>query len=156
MARVMQRSFLGVFLAIPLSAKSDQAPPPPYLMTGANTVTIAVEWDAESLVGVVPEALESVENLSGGINVYFVEGGTGITPYSSAYAYLDVKDPANDGATARHILGGWYGPDPKVSLAMQTYFAAPVETGASTQNPNGNEWIGRGGDETGTIRACCV
>lgn len=147
---VARAGVLGALLALPLGAQAEDAPPPPYLMTGANTVTIAVQWDAASLEGVIPDALTAVDDLSGGINVYYVEGGTGIAPYSSAYAYVNVQDP--EGGTARHILGGWYGPDPKVAQAMQTHFAAPVEPGDSTQSAEGDSWTGQGGDGTGMIK----
>lgn len=55
------------------------------------------------------------------------------------------------GTPARYIIGGWYGPDPKVPEAMQTHFNAEVLTGDSSQTENGDTWIGTGGDGSGSI-----
>lgn len=133
-------------------AAAEDAPPPPYLMTQANTVTIAVTWEAESLAGILPEGVVPAPDMSGGLNVYDADGGYGLSPYSAAYAYVNVTgwDSAS-GAPARYIIGGWYGPDPKVSAAMRTHFNANVGTGDAAQTEDGETWTGRGGDDTGAI-----
>ncbi|SDJ27626.1 hypothetical protein [Lutimaribacter saemankumensis] len=134
------------------AAGAETAPPPPYLMTGANTVTIAVTWDAASLDGLLPDGVEPADDLSGGLNVYDAEGGFGLTPYSAAYAYINVKGfDSAIGAPARYIIGGWYGPDPKVAAAMNTHFNAGVGTGDANQSGSGDTWTGTGGDGTGSI-----
>jgi hypothetical protein len=133
-------------------AMAEEAPPPPYLMTGANTVTIAVTWDAESLQGLLPDGIVPADDLSGGLNVYTAEGGYGLSPYSAAYAYINVKGwDAVGGGAARYILGGWYGPDPKVAAAMRTHFFAEVGAGESSQSEDGDTWTGTGGDGQGSI-----
>lgn len=153
----MKKHLMSALVAggLPLAAHTaaaDDLPPPPYLMTGANTVTIALQWDADSVAPLLPESLTVADDLSGGINVYYVDAAVGLSAYSSAYAYINVKDPEAEGALARHILGGWYGPEPKVSAAMKTYFGAPVAPGSSNQMAEGETWVGEGGDGDGMIR----
>ena len=139
--------------ALASPAAGEEAPPPPYLMTGANTVTIAVTWQADSLDGLLPAGVVPLEDFSGGLNVYDTEGGFGLGPYSAAYAYVNVQGwESVDGTPARHILGGWYGPDPRVAGAMRSHFNAPVTPGAATQGAEGTAWVGNGGAEDGTIR----
>ncbi|MFO7854385.1 MAG: hypothetical protein R6V44_04015 [Paracoccaceae bacterium] len=140
-------------LLLALPAAAEEAPPPPWLMTGANTVTVAVTWNEAAVGALLPEGVVPAADLSGGVNVYRTEGGYGFGPYESAYAYVNVEgwDSAS-GAPARYILGGWYGPDPKVAAAMRRRFGAAVETGESAQRAEGEDWIGEGGDGTGAIR----
>ena len=141
---------VAALLAVPAAA--EMAPPPPYLMTGANTVTIAVTWDADSISGLLPDGVDPADDLSGGLNIYDAEGGFGLTPYSAAYAYINVKGfDSVVGAPARYILGGWYGPDPKVADAMNTHFNAGVGTGDANQTGEGDTWTGTGGDGSGSI-----
>lgn len=143
---------IGVSALLATSAAAETAPPPPYLMTGANTVTIAVTWEADSLSGLLPAGVEPADDLSGGLNIYDAEGGFGLTPYSAAYAYINVKEfDSAIGAPARYILGGWYGPDPKVAAAMNTHFNAGVGIGDASQSGAGDTWTGTGGDDTGSI-----
>lgn len=143
--RMMAGIAFAMMAALP--ARAEDAPPPPYLMTEANTVTIAVQWDAESLKTILPPGIVPVDDLSGGLNVYTAERGYGLSPYSAAYAYVNVTgwDTVQGGA-ARHIIGGWYGPDAKVAAAMRQHFGAAVETGQSSQRAEGDTWIGEGGD----------
>ena len=144
---------LAVAATAPGFVLAEDSPPPPYLMTDANTVTIAVTWDADSLDGILPEGVMPAEDLSGGLNVYDADGGYGLTPYSAAYAYVNVKGwNSSSNAPARFIIGGWYGPDPKVSKAMRTHFNADVKTGDASQSADNESWIGTGGDEAGTIK----
>lgn len=58
---------------------------------------------------------------------------------------------ASDGSPARFIIGGWYGPDPKVAKAMGENFYADVATGDASQREDGDTWTGIGGDGTGEI-----
>ncbi|WP_372893002.1 hypothetical protein [Rhodosalinus sp.] len=150
--RYATAAVLTTLSAMALPAAAENAPAPPYLMTDANTVTIAVTWKAESLTGLLPAGVTPAEDLSGGLNVYDAEAGYGLTPYSAAYAYVNLAgwDSAS-GAPARHILGGWYGPDPKVAAAMRTHFGAAVATGDAGQTEDGDLWTGTGGDGAGTI-----
>ena len=94
------------------AAGAETAPPPPYLMAGAATVTIAVTWDADSLEGLLPDGVEPADDLSSGSNVYDAEGGFGLTPYIAAYANIKVKGfDSVIGVPPRYINGGWYGLD---------------------------------------------
>jgi len=151
-AKVAYAALVISGLSAPMVTADQVAPPPPYLMTGANTVTIAVKWDAASLDGLLPDGVVAVDGLTGGLNVYTADGGFGLSPYSAAYAYVDVTGwDSSVGASARFILGGWYGPDPKVAAAMRTHFFSDVGTGDASQSETGDTWTGTGGDDQGTI-----
>lgn len=140
-------------LAAALPATAEDAPPPPWLMSGANTVTIAVTWGAEGVAAALPAGVVPAADLSGGVNIYYTEGGYGLGAYTSAYAYVNVQGwDSAAGAPARYILGGWYGPDPKVAAAMRARFGAAVTPGSSAQEAAGADWTGMGGDDTGSIR----
>lgn len=140
-------------LALAPPAVADEAPPPPWLMTGANTVTIAVTWGAEGIAALLPAGVVPAANLSGGVNIYYTGGGYGLAAYTAAYAYVNVEGwNSADGALARYVLGGWYGPDPKVSAGLRDWFGAAVEAGESMQMAEGADWIGEGGDGVSSIR----
>lgn len=84
------------------------------------------------------------------MKVYEAEGGFGLTPYSAAYACINVKVFGSAiGAPAPYVIGGWYGLDPKVAAAMNTHFNAGVGTGDANQSGSGDTWTGTGGDGTG-------
>ncbi|HKK37556.1 MAG TPA: hypothetical protein VJ994_14795 [Paracoccaceae bacterium] len=151
MIRIAAAAFAAALLALPAAA--EEAPPPPWLMSGANTVTVAVTWGEAGVAALLPAGVVPAADLSGGINVYYTEGGYGFGPYESAYAYVNVQGwDSSAGVPARYILGGWYGPDPKVAAAMRGWFGADVQTGAASQRAEGDDWIGEGGDGTGMIR----
>ena len=130
-----------------------QAPPPPYLMAGVNTVTISVEWDPATVDAVLPPGIVPVEGYTGGINLYTAPQGYGINPYSAAYAYVSVEGyDSSDGSKARYIMQGYYGPNPDVTDALVEYFAIAVTTGDSAQEATMSgglsTWTGRGGQST--------
>jgi|GEM_PF-3106356 len=138
----------GLLAAVPAStaqAEEKKIPPPPYQMSGANTVTIAVQWDADTVDKLLPAGLKAVDGYSGGINVYTAPDGFGLTPYSAAYAYVSVQgfDSAN-GTNARYILQGYYGPNPGVAEAMRGHFGSAVSTGESRQQGDDQRWEGIG------------
>jgi len=139
----------GLLAAAPLSAglaeEKKMVPPPPYQMAGANTVTIAVQWDAATVDKLLPAGLKAVDGHTGGVNVYTAPNGFGLTPYSAAYAYVSVQGfDSADGTKARFILQGYYGPNPGVAKAMRTHFGSDVATGESSQRGDSQRWEGVG------------
>lgn len=151
-SRTVRALAAAAALALAAPAAAEDAPPPPWIMTGANTVTVAVIWDAASLEGLLPEGLEPADDVSGGVNIYTAEGGYGLSPYSAAYAYVNVKGRTTAaGAGARHVIQGYYGPDPKLAAAMRTWFGAVIDTGESSQRAADGTWTGEGGGDGATL-----
>ena len=135
---------LGLSLAAPATAE-DKAPPPPYQQANAYTVTIAVQWD-EAVRDLLPAGLQPVDGMSGGINIYTAPDGYGLAPYTAAYTYVSVAGyDAPGGTQARYILGGFYGPDPKVAAAMRDNYGSNVQAGEARQMAAGDAWQGVGG-----------
>src|ERR1700744_2692803 len=119
---------LGIGLAagaaltiMPMSPRAaDQISPPPYLVTGLNGVGINVVWDEAAVRKALPHGIEPGKEMTGGINIYSVERGNVIAPYSAAYFYVDVEGfDSPDGIKGRWMLAGAYGPDPKTSEAIK-------------------------------------
>ncbi len=144
------RTLAAVGLALGLSpvatsAAQDKAPPPPYQQANAYTVTIAVQWN-DSVRDMLPAGLQPVEGMTGGINIYTAPDGYGLAPYTAAYTYVSVTGyDAPGGTQARYILGGFYGPDPKVAAAMRDNYGSNVQAGESSQMAAGETWQGIGG-----------
>jgi hypothetical protein len=131
---------LGIGLAagaamtvMPMSPRAaDQISPPPYLVTGLNGVGINVVWDEATVRKALPHGIEPVKAMTGGINIYSVERGNVVAPYSAAYFYVDVEGfDSPDGIKGRWMLAGAYGPDPKTSEAIKQYNGMPVRPGSS-------------------------
>ncbi len=119
--------------AMPISPQAaDQLSPPPYLVTGLNGVEINVVWDEAAVRKALPRGIEPVKEVTGGINIYSVERGNVVAPYSAAYFYVDVEGfDSPDGVKGRWMLAGAYGPDPKTSEALRQYNGLPVRPGSS-------------------------
>jgi hypothetical protein len=126
-------------LAAPPSTAADEVLPPPYEVTGANGVGLAVVWDEAAVRKVLPHGIEPVKGMTGGINIYSVEHGYGIGPYSAAYFYVDIEGfDSPQGIKGRWMLAGVYGPDANTAAALKTYIGLPVRTGTSRIEPTGN------------------
>jgi hypothetical protein len=114
------------------SIAADQAPPPPYQMTGGHGVGIAVVWDEAAIRKALPQGIEPVKAMTGGINIYSVDRASGISAYSAAYFYVDIEGfDSPEGIKGRWMLAGVYGPNAKTSAALKGYSGFPVRTGTS-------------------------
>jgi hypothetical protein len=133
-----------VFAFVQVKA-ADQIQPPPYQIAGANGVNVAVVWDEATIRKALPPDIEPVKGMTGGINIYSVERGYVIGPYSAAYFYVDIEGfDSPEGIKARWMLAGVYGPQPKTSTALKTYGGFPVRPGTSRIEPaaDGKQAIG--------------
>ena len=75
----------------PSSMAQDEAPPPPYVMTGASGVVIEVTWEEAAIRAVLPKGITPVADMAGGIVIYQAAKSYGLGPYSSAYFYVNVE-----------------------------------------------------------------
>lgn len=143
----MNRSFSGflMFIARGLSLvigmtglgsglawAADATVPPPYLVTGSNHVIVGVAWEEEAVRKVLPAWLTPAPGMTGAINIYQADGGYGLTPFQSAYFWVDVEgfDSAS-GIKGRWMLEGVYGPEGRTTVAMRDFQGFPVRNGSS-------------------------
>jgi len=114
-------------------ALADEKPvPPPYLAAGTNHVIVGVVWDAAAIRTALPSWVTPVEGMTGAINIYQAERGYGLTPYQSAYFWVDVEGfDSPSGVKGRWMLQGVYGPQEKTSVAMKEFEGFPVRNGTS-------------------------
>ncbi|MFL5287465.1 MAG: hypothetical protein ACJ8AW_42450 [Rhodopila sp.] len=89
-------------------------------------------WDEAAVRKALPPGIEPAKGMTGGINIYSVQRGNTIAPYSAAYLYVDIEGyDSSDGIKGRWMLAGVYGPQPKTSAALKTYHGFPVRQGES-------------------------
>jgi hypothetical protein len=119
-------------LSAPTSKAEEKIQPPPYQMAGGNFVFVNVVWDEAAIRKALPPGIQPVSGMTGGINIYSVERGYVIGPYSAAYLYVDIEGfDSPEGVKGRWMLAGTYGPQPKTSAALKAYYGLPVRPGSS-------------------------
>ena len=112
---------------------ADEGPvPPPYLVTGSNHVIVGVVWDEKAVRNALPAGVVPVQGMTGAINIYSATGGYGLTPFQSAYFWIDIEgfDSAS-GIKGRWMLHGVYGPQEKTVVAMRDWEGFPIRNGTS-------------------------
>ena len=119
-------------LAAGIASAGESAVAPPYLVAGTNHIIVGVVWEEAAIRKALPAWVTPVEGMTGAINIYQAERGYGLTPYQSAYFWVDVEgyDSAS-GVKGRWMLQGIYGPDEKTSAALKEYIGLPVRNGTS-------------------------
>jgi hypothetical protein len=121
----------GIFASPPAQAE-DKIQPPPYAMSGLNAVSLGIVWDEAAVRKALPPGIVPVKEMTGGINIYSVERGYVIGPYSAAYFYVDIEGfDSPEGIKGRWMLAGAYGPQAKTSAALKEYYGLPVRQGSS-------------------------
>jgi hypothetical protein len=127
------------------TARADGLVAPPYLVAGTNHIIVGVVWDETAVRRALPAWVTPVEGMTGAINIYQAERGYGLTPYQSAYFWVDVEGyDSPSGVKGRWMLQGVYGPDEKTSAALKQYSGLPVRNGTSRfeQTSEGKAAIG--------------
>ena len=125
----------AVFTSVTSKAE-EKIQPPPYEVAGMNGVSIGVVWDEAAIRKALPHGIEPAKGMTGGINIYSAERGYVIGPYSAAYFYADVEGfDSPEGIKGRWMLAGVYGPQPKTSDALKTFYGAPVRPGTARFEP---------------------
>jgi hypothetical protein len=118
------------------SKAEEKIQPPPYEMSGANFMFFGVVWDEAAIRKALPPGIQPVSGMTGGINIYSTERGYVVGPYSAAYLWVDIEGfDSPEGVKGRWMLAGAYGPQPKTSAALKTYYGLPVRPGSSRFEP---------------------
>jgi hypothetical protein len=114
-------------------AEEDKILPPPYVVTGLQTVTLGVTWDEAVIKAALPKGVTPTKEMTGGINIYKTTGGFGLGPYTAGYVWVDLEGvDAPDGAKGRWILASVYGPQ-KVVTSFKQYYGGGHRLGSSRQ-----------------------
>jgi len=93
-----------------LAAEDASMPLPPYQVRfDDGDMVVGVEVDAEAVRPLVPSGLTLPNPATGGFVIYSASTGWGITPYTAAFAWVDVEGMnAPDGTRGRLKIGGLY------------------------------------------------
>ena len=132
-------------LAVGIANAGGPPAAPPYLVAGSNHIIVGVVWEEAAVRRALPAWVTPVEGMTGAINIYQAERGYGLTPYQSAYFWVDVEGyDSPSGVKGRWMLQGVYGPDDKTSAALKEYSGLPVRNGTSRfeQTAEGKSAIG--------------
>nr|WP_294546471.1 hypothetical protein [uncultured Rhodopila sp.] len=118
------------------SKAEEKIQPPPYEVAGGNFEILGVVWDEAAIRKALPPGIKPVNGMTGGINIYSVERGYGIGPYSAAYFWVDIEGfDSPEGIKGRWMLAGVYGPQPNTSAALKAYYGLPVRPGSTRVEP---------------------
>jgi len=128
-------AIVAVFVAGGTVAQADdgKVPPPPWQVQVSDYLIVGVVWNEAAIRKALPPGIKAVAGMTGGIAVYKSDGGYGISPYDSAYGYVDIEgfDTAQ-GAKGRWILQGIYGPEEKMAAAIRSAYGWSVRAGEVT------------------------
>jgi len=99
-------AILTVLVAsIPWVSSASEAPKPPYVVGGNQHIIIGITLDEAAVRAALPEGLEPVADLTGGLNVYTSQGGHVAEPYTRSYVWADVEGyDSVSGSKGRWIL----------------------------------------------------
>lgn len=78
-------------LAVGIANAGGPPAAPPYLVAGSNHIIVGVVWEEAAVRRALPAWVTPVEGMTGAINIYQAERGYGLTPYQSAYFWVDVE-----------------------------------------------------------------
>lgn len=114
-------------------AQDGKVPPPPWQVHVGDYLIVGVVWNEAAIRKALPPGIKPAADMSGGIAVYKSDGGYGISPYDSAYGFVNVEgfDTAQ-GSKGRWILQGLYGPEEKVAAAIRAAYGWAVRAGEVT------------------------
>lgn len=91
------------------AAAAADAPNGPFLAMGGQVVEVGLSFDEAAVRAALPEGLEPAEGFTGGIDIYHLDHGWGIAPYSAGYLWIDLADhPSPDGTPGRFMVQGFY------------------------------------------------
>lgn len=133
---------VGAVLATVISASlangQEKLTPPPYVLTGFESITTGVTWDEATVRSVLPKGVVPAKEMTGGINIYKAAGGYGPGAYTAAYLWVDLEGiDASDGTKGRWMLAGVYGPSQRATTTFQEFYGIPIRNGSARHEPTG-------------------
>jgi len=107
-------------------------PEPPYMIAKADLISVAITLDEDAVRDALPEGVEPVDGITGGINIYRSRNGYGLGPYSAGYVWVDIEGfDSPDGTKGRWILKAVHGPAPHVAEAQWSQYGIPTTPGSA-------------------------
>ena len=134
---------VGVLLATVVGASfanaQEKMTPPPYVLTGFETIATGVTWDESVIKRVLPPGVVPAKEMTGGINIYKTAGSYGpCGAYTVAYLWVNLEGlDASDGTKGRWILSGVYGLSQKVTTTFQEFYGIPIRNGSARHEATG-------------------
>ncbi len=142
MTRIWSSIGAAILAASTLTARAQEVPPPPWLMTGTHGIEVGYALDEAIVRRLLPVGVEPAKELTGGFELYVSPGGYGLAPYSAFNVFVDVEGiDMPDGRKGRWMLIGYYGPTEQVAAALRKHYAYPVQAGSARVETRGAEWI---------------
>ena len=134
------KKILVIFtLFLPYFVLADDLPEGPYTLGDGDFIFLGVEWDAESIEDFLPNGIEPVSALTGGINIYFTNEGP--WTWDGAYYWIDVEGfDSPDGTKGRFVMAGQYGPTSVMPTIVSQKYAFPnIRRGSTRHEVSGDE-----------------
>ena len=124
---------IGLCLSIAVNSvlanADNKLTPPPYVVTGLETITTGVTWEEAAIRTALPPGVVPAKEMTGGINIYKAAGGNGFGAYTAAYLWVDLEGlDSSDGTKGRWMLAGIYGSQ-EVMAVVQEFYGLPVRNG---------------------------
>ncbi len=96
-----------LFALAPMVSSAGEDFKAPYLVGGNQHIIVGITLDETAVRAALPEGLEPVADLTGGLNVYTSQGGDGVAPYTRSYVWVDLEGyDSISGSRGRFILWG--------------------------------------------------
>jgi hypothetical protein len=124
---------LATVIGLSNVSAQEKLTPPPYVLTGFETIATGVTWDEAVIKRVLPPGVVPAKEMTGGINIYKAAGGYGPGgAYTAAYLWVDLEGlDASDGTKGRWMLAGVYGPSQKPLTTFQEFYGIPIRNGSA-------------------------
>lgn len=128
MGAVLATAITGSF-----ASAQEKLTPPPYVLTGFETIVTGVTWDEAAVRRALPPGVIPAKEMTGGINIYKAAGGYGPGGgYTAAYLWVDLEGlDASDGTKGRWMLAGVYGPSQQATTTFQEFYGLPIRNGSA-------------------------
>lgn len=120
-------------------ADDAKVPPPPWQVHVSDYVVVGVVWNEATVKKLLPAGIKPSADMSGGIAIYKSDNGWGISPYDSAYTFINVEGfDSAQGMKGRWIVQGLYGPEEKVAAAIRAAYGWQVRAGSTAITDTGS------------------
>ena len=102
-------------------------PPPPYTINKIKQLTISLNWEKESVEGLLEKDFQYNDELSGGITILNSKEKQDFAPFSGAFLWIDGKED-KDGI---HIFFSTYGPNKLINRIMNRIYNINTSMGSN-------------------------
>ena len=104
-------------------------PPTPYNMKHISNLNVMVEWDKETIKKYIPEHLQNLNKLYGGISVFNSKKKQTFAPLSGSYAWIDITNSKKE--RSRLVFYSAYGKNNLLHKVMSNVYSLDSAKGSS-------------------------